>query len=176
MVYEGSEGGFLVKFRLVQTYPLPPRAPIALRCWPLLWPSHFCIVITGLRTAKIIAIGVSPKRCAPRGVGCSGTFSTWARSMTARGRRGPKSRMCLTRRGSKPARWPCIRPIGRCRSTPASMACKCGWGSLSCGVPGSGARAGWDASCGISSKWRSFGATGCLIRGRALVGDMCSKR
>jgi hypothetical protein len=36
--------------------------------------------------------------------------------------------------------------------------------------------AGWDASYGISCSWRSFGATGCLIRGRALAGGMCSKR
>ena len=161
---------------LVQTYPLPLRAQSAVRCWPLLWPSHFCIVIIGSKTGRTIAIGASLRRCAPREVGCSGTCFIWARSTTAKGRRGPKSRMCLIQSGIKPARWPCIRRIGRCPSTPASMACKCAWRSLSCGVRGNGARAGWDASCGISCSWRSFGATGCLIRGRAPAGVMCCKR
>jgi len=139
MVYEGSQGGALPDFRLVQTYPLPSSAPIAIRCGALLWPSHFCSVIIDSRTGKIIAIGASPRRFARRGAGCSGTSSTWARSMTAKRKRGRKSPMCLTRHGSKLVRWRCIQRIGRYPSTPANMACN----------------------------WRSFGATGCPIRGRA---------
>ena len=62
---------------------------------------------------------------------------------------------------------------GGARSRHAIMACKFGWASLSCGVRGNGARAGWAAGCGINCSWMSFGASGCPIRGKEPAGGRC---
>src|SRR5438477_5062609 len=106
--------GFARNFRLVQTYPLPTQRAALVKCPPSKWASPFSTRTTVSKTARITVTGAwsktSPARTAN---GCSGRFSTWAKSTTAKrppGSRAPKSSMPIARPSLN---WRCFRCSAR---------------------------------------------------------------
>jgi hypothetical protein len=135
-------------------YSQKPNAPYNGR------PSCFCGAARARRTAKFTATGAWWKTGAwSAGGWCNATCSTSARLTTSKRRRGAAASRSSRRANPGHTPWRGWPPNGRVSRRWTRPSSRFGWTKWNCAGPGSGAAAGWPASCTTNWNWMRFSST-----------------